>query len=410
MRHKRTLFLTLLFIAVNFVLIYIDDEQKVDRISYVDEWDQTQTMDMRENLVQNGVLKPIEEEHIYFNQQQGNFQSFMVEKGETVDVGDPLYTYSVTDYNQTYRALTNDIQRLQDEVSSLEMIITEIETYNIPIQDDSIQISINNGEEEHELEIPVEGQLETEFQKQQFLLEKSADLAEKEAQLSSLENQLSDLEQTGDTITVESPMAGIINQLSVSLDDPLMTISSQELQVYGELTEEQRSMVEESMEVGIITETELDTLPGAISDISDVPEEGDLNEDSSYPITVTFDEEYEDELLKPGFHVGLDITLNESLAAVVINQDHIFDQEIWKMTDDGTLERTNITPGIEKDQLVEIIEGAEANEPVAYDPVERLRDETTFITALDLEALTWFMIKPENIEWKKYLVMGLSSR
>ncbi|GEL77051.1 efflux RND transporter periplasmic adaptor subunit [Tenuibacillus multivorans] len=408
MRRKRGLLLTLLFIIVNFILIYIDNDQQVDRISYVNEWNRTQTMDIRENLIQDGILIPTEEEHIYFNQQQGNFQSFMVEKGDAVDVGDPLYTYAVTDYNQTYRTLTHDIERLQDEIDALETIINEIENYEIPEQEDSIQVSLNDGEDE--LNIPVEGQLETEYQIQQFLFEKEAERTQKEAQLSSLENQLSDLEQTGDTITVESPIAGIVNHRSESLNDPLMTISSQELQAYGELTEQQRQIVKESMTVRIETNTELDTLPGTIANIGDVPEAGDLKRESSYPITVTFNEAYKNELLKPGYHVGLDITLKESLDAVAANQNQITDHNIWKMTDEGKLELTDVTTGLEEDQWVEITEGAEAGDSIAYGPANRLRHETPFITPLDAEMLAWYMIQPENIEWKEYLLMGLLVR
>ncbi|MGP4073284.1 efflux RND transporter periplasmic adaptor subunit [Piscibacillus sp. B03] len=408
MKKKRILIILLLFLAMNFILVYLDDGEKVDRITYVDEWTETRVMDLRENLVQNGVLTHVEENRIYFDKQQGNFQSFMVEKGDAVEVGDPLYTYAVTDYNQTFRTLTNEIDRLEDEINALESIITEIDSYGFPLQDDTIEISLNDGEDE--LSIPVEGQLETEYQKQQFVLQKTSELAEKEAQLSSLENQMSDLESTGDTITVESPSAGIISQLSVSLDDPLMTISSEELHAYGELTEEQRQLVEEEMVTEVMTDTELGDLPGAVTYVSDVPEENQLEDSSHYPINVTFDGEFQEGILKPGYHVGLDITLKESLDAIALEQDKIFDGTIWKMTEDGTLINAVVTTGIQEHQWVEIVEGAQAGDAVAYDPEERFRDDTTFITALDLPALTWYFMHPENIDWKRYMLLGIGVR
>ncbi|MFD2639118.1 efflux RND transporter periplasmic adaptor subunit [Piscibacillus salipiscarius] len=408
MKKRRNLIFLTLFILVNFLLIYLDDDWTVDRITYVDEWANTRVMDVRENLVQDGILTHTDQNRIYFDKQQGNFQSFMVEKGDAVTAGDPLYTYSVTDYNQTYRTLTNEIDRLEDEVDAIEAIISEIERYSFPLQDDSIEISINDGE--HELNIPAQGQLETEFQLQQFVLQKESELAEKEAQIDSLENQLDDLESTGDTITVESPADGIVSQLSASLDDPLMTISSRELHAYGELTEEQRQFVEEEMSADVMTETPLGDIPGTVTDISDVPEDGKLEDKSVYPLEITFNEEIEGDMLKPGYHVGLDITLKESLEAVVLKDDHIFDNIIWKMTAEGTLKKSVVTTGIEQHGWIEVVEGATTEDRVAYDPEKRFRDETTFITALDLPALTWYVMNPKEVEWERYLLMGLGVR
>ncbi|WP_054751911.1 hypothetical protein [Piscibacillus salipiscarius] len=130
MKKRRNLIFLTLFILVNFLLIYLDDDWTVDRITYVDEWANTRVMDVRENLVQDGILTHTDQNRIYFDKQQGNFQSFMVEKGDAVTAGDPLYTYSVTDYNQTYRTLTNEIDRLEDEVDAIEAIISEIERYS----------------------------------------------------------------------------------------------------------------------------------------------------------------------------------------------------------------------------------------------------------------------------------------
>ncbi|WP_054751913.1 efflux RND transporter periplasmic adaptor subunit [Piscibacillus salipiscarius] len=242
------------------------------------------------------------------------------------------------------------------------------------------------------------------------MLQKESELAEKEAQIDSLENQLDDLESTGDTITVESPADGIVSQLSASLDDPLMTISSRELHAYGELTEEQRQFVEEEMSADVMTETPLGDIPGTVTDISDVPEDGKLEDKSVYPLEITFNEEIEGDMLKPGYHVGLDITLKESLEAVVLKDDHIFDNIIWKMTAEGTLKKSVVTTGIEQHGWIEVVEGATTEDRVAYDPEKRFRDETTFITALDLPALTWYVMNPKEVEWERYLLMGLGVR
>ncbi|TFB14202.1 HlyD family efflux transporter periplasmic adaptor subunit [Filobacillus milosensis] len=401
---------TLLFILTNCILIVIADYDQVDRITYVDELDYAKVMDVRENLMQDGILTHAASEPIYFDSDLGSFEGFLVEKGASVEVGDPLYVYSVANYDQTFRKLTSEIDRLNDEINALDMIIMEMESYRIPNNGDSTQVTFSDEENEYEFDIPNEGQIETEFEKEQFILQKESELASKEAELSSLQNQLAELESTGESITVESPVAGVISQLSTSLEDPLLTVSSLELQAYGELPEEQHPLVKEGMKTQVITETEAGTLEGTVSDVSTVPENGSLETNSNYPVNVAFNENADTSLLSPGYHVALDITLKESLDATVLKEHQIFNQNVWKLTDIGTIEFTPIETGIHGEPWVEIIDGLEAGDYVAYDPVERFRNQTTFITSLEPEKLAWYVIQPENITWRKYLSMGLMVR
>src|SRR5690625_3191529 len=87
-----------LFIAVNFLLVYADDEARVDRISYIKEWSDAFLADVREELHTNVIFAYDGEEYIYFDATEGSFQEFLVEEEEEISAGDPLFSYQVDNY------------------------------------------------------------------------------------------------------------------------------------------------------------------------------------------------------------------------------------------------------------------------------------------------------------------------
>src|SRR5699024_5167889 len=75
---------------------------------------------------------------------------------------------------------------------------------------------------------------QAELIKEQYITEKEKELAQKEAELNSVESQLSELTSTGETVTVESPFEGIVTDVSETLEDPLLTIQSDDLIIKGD--------------------------------------------------------------------------------------------------------------------------------------------------------------------------------
>ncbi|WP_039870437.1 hypothetical protein [Halobacillus sp. BAB-2008] len=108
------------FIVANALLIYFDEEEKVERKSYVHDWSQTVTEDLAETLETKGVFTSETTTPVYLDEELGSFQEFLVEEGDTVADGDDLYTYAVSDYYAQEAQLQGDIDRIEQEISATQ--------------------------------------------------------------------------------------------------------------------------------------------------------------------------------------------------------------------------------------------------------------------------------------------------
>ncbi|WP_106495450.1 efflux RND transporter periplasmic adaptor subunit [Lentibacillus sp. Marseille-P4043] len=403
MKRKKIIYLcVVLFIGINICLIAFDKEENVERKSYVTDWAKTFKADMYEKIDKPGVLAAIEENDIYFNDNMGSFQGFLVDEGTQVNVGDELYTYQVQDYFATKAQLESEIDKINGEISAIEQAISTISFYQVP----RINVSLGNEDDSEETTIP---SVEADYMKKQYLTQKENELAQKNAQLESVQTQLTELQMSGDTITVESPYQGNITMVSESLADPLITIESTQLYVKGELTEKERMEMEQGMPVEVAVSENDTVLQGTINKISDSPKTVDISGKSIYPFAVSFADEAEQEELLPGFHANMAITMDESTGATVAHDDVIFGNSIWKMTSEGKLSKQKIKKGIHSNQRQEITEGANFGDLVAEDHKSQFRSGATFITPLKLDEVRWKQLFDADEFWKSF-VTGLLSR
>lgn len=178
MRKRIAPILMAVFIVVNFLLVFLDDEGKVERISYINEWTKSFEKDMREKLYKPGVLRAAGKEHVYFDNQLGSFQQFLVEEGEQVNEGDALYTYLVHDYYEMEADLMNQADQIQEEISAIEQAISQMEMYQIPSDEVGSPKAVTITEELIELEYP-QTSMEADLLREQFLVEKELELSQK---------------------------------------------------------------------------------------------------------------------------------------------------------------------------------------------------------------------------------------
>ncbi|KAB8129186.1 HlyD family efflux transporter periplasmic adaptor subunit [Gracilibacillus oryzae] len=398
------------FILINIVLLIVDDG-KIDRISHVKEWTEPITMDMKEQMEKDAIISG-RENPLYFDKTVGSFQQFLVEEGDRVNVSDPLYTYMVNDFHTTWQNISNNIEMLDQEISSLESIIMEMESYTIPSTNSSSSSTFSVDNTEYELNLPDDqtASIQSELQKQQFILEKEKELAEKNAERDRLENQLVELETTGDTITITSPYEGVVSHLAYSLEDPFLTIMDDSLYVEAELMEEERQQVTEGMDAEILMEETGEVWEGSVTKVHEAPESLSVNKHSIYPVDIEFNEDQTLEEVLPGYHVDLNITLKESLSAVVVEEEQIDEYSVWIMQSNGIMERQLIEQGIKSDDFVEVVTGLSEEQVIAYGDFSQFRNLTPFTTPLDLDKVTWKNVKPDNANWQEHLVMGLFVR
>ncbi|MFA1822947.1 efflux RND transporter periplasmic adaptor subunit [Virgibacillus oceani] len=403
------------FIGINFLLIFADEEARVDRISYIKDWSDAFLADVREQHHTTVEFAFEDEEHIYFDTSEGSFQEFLIEEEEDISVGDPLFSYQVDNYYEAEADLMQEIEKLDGEIPAIEQAISEMNAFQIP---DSTQPTDPNPafqmtEEEIYIEFPQDDPVEAEVMKQQFIIDKENELAQKQAALQSTQNQLTELQTTGDTITVESPYDGKVKNIATDLGDPIVTIELPILEARGELTELERNEIEEGFPA-LVELTNIQTfLDGTVSNLNDYPETVSDEGESIYSFQIAFEEEVQPEMenILPGYHADASITLNESLEATVIFDHLLTGSAVWKMTESGRLVEQPVETGILMDSMLEITDGVQPEELIAEESVNQFRDGAAFITPLKLTRPTWREITlGGNPNWSEYFVTGILSR
>ncbi|MCA0972815.1 efflux RND transporter periplasmic adaptor subunit [Halobacillus litoralis] len=394
--------LIIAFIALNSFLIFFDEEERVERKSYVETWSKSFTYDLFERLNVNGVFASDEENSVYFNESIGSFQEFLVEEGQSIDEGDDLYTYEVVDYSKQETQLQSEIDRLDEEIEAIEDYVDELEDFDIPDPE--------SDDDDDSSDPP--SYVETEFQQEAAVAEQEAELEKKRAMLQMVEDQLDQLEDDGQEITVTSPYDGTVTQVSKSLEAPILTLKSTSLMVAGELSEDERQLVEQDMPAQVFI-PELDVqAPGTLTNVSDFPEETDSQRLSRYPYEMTLENEAENVL--PGYHADVDIITDSALGAVSVLENVLVTEEnlyAWVMTVDGSLERRTVETGITEDGLVEVEQGLEEGEWLADEPKDEFRNGAPFITPIHLQDLPFQRIfEPELGNRKNYGLLGLLAR
>lgn len=425
-RKKRLIQLVvLLFIATNFLLVFLDKEDKVDRNAYVHDWSDVFQSDLEETVSTPGVLAAMEKNRIYFDQESETFNEFLVEEGAQVSVGEPLFTYSVHNYYETEANLLEEAAKLESQLTAIETAITTISAYQIPETDTESAPSFEVNDEEIRVEFP-QDPIEASLMKEQYLTEKQNELDQKGAELALVESQIAELRETGDTITVESPFEGRVKEVSQALDNPLLTIESTVLQAEGELSETVRPLIEQGFPVRVEVSEVAALLEGTVAEVSDSPkEEASVEGESIYPLRVTFedpslaeddttDETEESEAiadLLPGYHANLVITTESAEGAATLFEKNIYQNKVWKMTVDGKLQEQTVVTGIHMNNMQEIKEGAAIGEWVADGPEGQLRDNAVFITPLKAWKQPWKqLMNPKETNWWEFAVTGLLSR
>ncbi|MBN6206654.1 HlyD family efflux transporter periplasmic adaptor subunit [Ralstonia pickettii] len=414
MRRNRWIILgAILFICLNVLLIVLDKEGKVDRVTYINAWTNSYTADMKETLEKPVVLAATEEEPVFFDKSQGVFQEFLVNEGDNVAVGDGLFIYQVHNYYETEANLLTQIDKVNGEITAIEQAITKMRQYTVPESNFDASGSVLVTEEDIFVELP-ESSIDAELMKEQFLLDKEKELAQKQSEVEAWEKQLDELRTTGDTLTFQSPYNGKIQHISNELADPIILIAGQELRAVGDLSEKERADVEMGMSAELIL-NEIDaTLPGTIETLADTPKEPEnVEKESIYPFTVNIEEEEgsgsETELLS-GYHGLLSITMAEVTGVTAVEEAALIDQAVWRMDQNGLLLKQPVETGMQENKQIEIQSGINPNELIALEPENRLRDGSAFITPIKWKELKRGIANWKEIGWKKPFISGLLSR
>ncbi|WP_173917780.1 efflux RND transporter periplasmic adaptor subunit [Halobacillus sp. Marseille-Q1614] len=408
----------LLFVVTNSILLYVDADQKIDRKSYISSWSGTFTDDLQESLNIRGVFAAAESSPLYFDKSQGSFGEFFVETGDEVTEGDDLYTYQVDDYEKQSEDLQLEADKLQEEITAIDTYIQQVESMSIESVEASgtfdFPSSAEGVNEEEEEPQEQDSSAVAQIIKEEAIAEKEKERTQKESQLAMVQGQLEQLTSTGQTITVQSPVSGVVTDRSENLSDPLLTISSTDLLVKGELREEQRKAAEEDMTAKITLTEENDPveLEGTVDNIHPFSKNIDANRVSQYPVEITVPKEAEGVL--PGYHAEVEIITDESADALAVLEPALKTGEnpyVWQMTTDGLLLYKEVETGLTDDGRIEILNGIKGTAKLAVESENQFRSGTPFITPIDTDHLhlKQLMKQPASVI-KENIYLGLLNR
>ncbi|WP_179134100.1 efflux RND transporter periplasmic adaptor subunit [Halobacillus massiliensis] len=413
LRKRILLAVLLLFTAANILLLYFDSGEKVERKAYINSWSGTFTDDLQETLHMRGVFAAAENSPVYFEDENGSFDDFLVNEGDEIAEGDDLYTYQVTDYEQQTEALQLEAGKLQEEIAAIDTYVQEMEAASLEEQE-SESFGIPSSGEDEDKEQDQASSAAAQIIKDEAIAEKIKERSQMEAQLTMVEEELEQLTSTGQTITVQSPVAGVVTGLSETLEDPLLTISSTDLLVKGQLREKYRKLVEEQMAAAITLadDGKSTEMEGTVTKIHTFSDNTNANKVSKYPVEITIPEVSEEIL--PGYHADVDIITSESTDALAVLEPALKTEEqpyVWQMNKDGRVYYKQVETGLRDDGRIEIVNGIEENTKLAVSEKNHYRNGIPFITRMDLDQLHVKKVGKQSASViKENLFLGLFNR
>jgi HlyD family secretion protein len=390
-------------VLLNIGLLFWDDEGRIGRTNFIQDWEQVMAQDVEETLSASAVLTSADEIPVYLQAASGSLSEMLVEKGDTVEEGDELFTYQVTDYTRTYRELSASITTLEEQTAAVEQAMNQIDDPDVAAgalpSDITIPEAFENTEVINEESAGAEAisealQAATEEQTAQiqehYRINLEKELAEKQAALTAAEEQLSELEDTGEYVTVTSPAAGTIKDIAVTGEAPAVTINSSDLIISGELKEAERKQVQSGMTVKAAVADDGPVLEGEITELADQPA-SIKDQTSFYTFEASYQSEEEQaEQLVAGYHLKTDILLAYASQAPAIKPEQIKNGKVWTMAN-GQAFLSDVKVGAQNDKQAAITTGIEPGTTIPARASDYYNNEP-FVTP-------W---KPQRINWSDF--------
>lgn len=389
----------LLFIGINLFLIQ-KDNSKIGRSQYVKKWTTASKDDIVHSLTASGVWKSSEETYFYFDDRSGAFQQFFVKKGDSVEADTPLFKYTAHNIELEKEKLETEKNELQGKVYSLEAHIGKLEAYKSSVERGS---SGNRDDEEASI-------FETAHRIEQEIYNKELEAEFLQKEIGRIQQQMDSLSTNLSDLTVLSQSDGIVKDIRHDLQNPILTIMSPTLSVYGTLSEKEVQQVEEGMKAYISQSS--GKVVGTISSVQAFPvDEPDADEESKYPFQIMLEGDDDRDTIS-GTHTKVEIVTKEALDAVIAPQKSIRKEKdiqfVWLLKANGRVEKRVLVTGLKNNGKVEIQNGLEPGEKILLEPMGIHQDNSTFFTPLDFKHLRKADFDKTTKRQKvKYLLAGL---
>lgn len=390
------------FLAANIVLVL--KNEKISRTFYVDKWTDVKEQDIIETLPAKGVYVPKEEQHVYYDSKNGTFEGFLVNKGDDVEPGTGLFTYSPDDISLTKEKFEIEIEKLEKEQSDMESHISELEYMQAGLMGNYLADDTSMMSNEYMIQTI-----------EQNIKEKELEASRIENEIEKYEDLAAAAEESLLNLTVTSEISGTIKDIQHDLGNPIVTVISSEQRVEGTLTEDEVKQILEGMKVFITREGTNEKVNGTIEKIFTYPTaKPDADKDSEYAFSILLDEPGENQILH-GEHAQVKVVLNEIIDTRTIPFDSIkkYNNQFFAFTiaNTGRLEKRQLQLGVKIDQTQEIKDGLSKGEKVVQERPPFLRAGSPLITPLNPAKLEKKAFKKLDAKEKwKYIARGMLSR
>ncbi|WP_212971651.1 efflux RND transporter periplasmic adaptor subunit [Bacillus sp. J14TS2] len=403
--------LSVLFIGINIFLLEKDDS-KVKRVTHLSDWQALASGTLEQTLQTEGMIVPAEKHPIFVDDQTA-FKHFLVEKGDVVEKGTPLFEYESSHQDEQLALLDAEILRLESEKKNIDAYLEELvqmKTNLYPTTATSIHEEENKEDSQTSEAVKSASINGLSLSLDQTIAEKELDKRNIDEAIRQYEAQREAVQNGIKGLTVFSPTGGKITDLSFELKNPIMTIVSEEPIVEGRLSEKQVEEVDPDMPVKLHSSQFKQPILGEIASIEDLPfEEADLDKESFYPFSVAF--EIPDEKWRIGQHLQTEIILAQANNVPIVAKNSVEKKAkqtfLWVLTEEGKTEKRMVKLGLHVDDQQEVTSGIEPGEYYVPDPTE-ISGANPFITSFqwDKQILrTWKKASSRKIV--KYLLIGL---
>ncbi|MGG7619558.1 efflux RND transporter periplasmic adaptor subunit [Bacillus coreaensis] len=365
-----------LFVISNLYLIFKKDSQ-ISRISYVDTWTTVSEQNLVESKADKGLIMPVEEEYIYYEENTGDFKTFLVKEGDQVEENTPILELSSVNIDAAIAQKEIEISKLEDEIEALEDNIDNLDDLLSDIErSTTVENETTNSVMANSLEIEI-------YEKELQLSRLEAELETQETALSSIDGRLSSL-------TINSTISGTVKEIRQDLMNPIVTITSNNLQVEATLSEKEMANFDVGMKVYVSSHLQKEKMEGTIGSISTLPKTEPVEgKETQFTYTIQFNEQ-PGSLIPVGTNVDLKIITNEIndalTASTKATQEKGIKTYVYVMMPNGTIERREVETGLQLNHVEEIKTNVEKGEKLVV-TANTLKNNTEFFTSLEPKKL-----------------------
>ncbi|OIK14251.1 hypothetical protein BIV60_12145 [Bacillus sp. MUM 116] len=413
MKKKKAIIITagVLFVSVNLFLS-LKEGSKVERSSYIPKWEQTKREDLRATMPVSGMITPMEEHYVYYNGTPDEFKEFLVNKGDKVEPGSPLYKYSSKRFDSDRQKMEGKKLQLVREATMIDEQIKQLQFLQ------SVSASTENEAR------PVNGSatLSTDTSKQDLIsvsIEKEVlDLQKEKGHFNNEIQKYDDILKSytdKEQISPNGDVTGFVKRINYELKNPIMTIISDKPKVEGTFSEDELNKVKEGMEVMVTSDLFKGKLDGTLTKIAKYPEKTPSEKkESHYPFEIKLNEN-EHEIFY-GNHVNVSIVTAKVLNTTTLSEISVLKKAknsdyVYVLNSEGLIEKRNIKKGLSLNGRIEVQQGIKTGEIIALDPNNVKKVGEPFFTPLNLENLSPKSFSKESkIDILKEIVIGFSKK